>query len=192
MNTLSISTFCFLVNNIPIYYTYTLQLRKGGNRMNKGDAITSLLGQTFNKLYLLNSIQEKEFLKDQPIDLHPSEIHCLEQIARLDEANVTKLADAFQMTKGGISKITKKLLQQGAIDSYQKAGNKKEIHFQLTVLGKNIVAQHAKLHALWRERDRGFYDQLTAEEQNTVLRFLEAYKTHLEAESEKIDHNAKK
>ena len=35
------------------------------------------------------------------------------------------------MTRGAISKITKKLIKKGIIESYQKPDNKKEIYFRL-------------------------------------------------------------
>jgi DNA-binding MarR family transcriptional regulator len=155
--------------------------------MTNGEDITSLLGQTFSKLYALNSIQEKEFLKGHPEHFHPTEIHFLELINKLDEANVTKLAEASQMTKGGVSKLTKKLLQQGAIESYQKSGNKKEIHFQLTALGQAFVSRHEQLHALWKTRDESFYAQFSGEELHTIRHFLESYKAHLEQEISRMD-----
>ncbi|MDF2935735.1 MAG: transcriptional regulator, MarR family [Paenibacillaceae bacterium] len=54
------------------------------------------------------------------------------------DSNVTKLAESFYMTRSAISKITKKLMEKGLIDSYQKPENKKEIYFRLTEQGRRL------------------------------------------------------
>ena len=57
----------------------------------------------------------------------PSEVHYIEYIGKNEDFNVTKLANDFYMTRGAISKLTKKL-----IESYQKPENKKEIYYKFT------------------------------------------------------------
>ena len=41
-----------------------------------------------------------------------SETHCIDYIGKTELPNVTKIADNMQMTRGAISKMTKKLLAQ--------------------------------------------------------------------------------
>ena len=47
-----------------------------------------------------------------------SETHCIDNIGRLELPNVTKIAEQMQMTRGAISKMTKKLLAKGLIEKY--------------------------------------------------------------------------
>lgn len=54
-----------------------------------------------------------------------SEVHCIEFIGKSKEVNVKKLSEHFFMTRGAMSKITKKLIDKQAITSYQKDDNKK-------------------------------------------------------------------
>ena len=42
-----------------------------------------------------------------------SETHCIDYIGKLELPNVTKVAEHMQMTRGAISKMTKKLLAKG-------------------------------------------------------------------------------
>lgn len=56
------------------------------------------------------------------------------------------------MTRGAISKLTKKLIKKGLIVSYQKPDNKKEIYFRLTEQGKVINKVHEKLQKEHQER----------------------------------------
>ncbi len=81
-----------------------------------------------------------------------SEVHCIDYIGRNADSNVTKLAESFYMTRGAISKLTKKLIKKGVIQSYQKPDNKKEIYFRLTEPGKAIYKIHEELHKEFRER----------------------------------------
>ena len=56
-----------------------------------------------------------------------SETHCIDYIGKTELPNVTKIADNMQMTRGAISKMTKKLLAKGLIEKYSLESNKKEI-----------------------------------------------------------------
>lgn len=46
-----------------------------------------------------------------------SETHCIDYIGRLELPNVTKIAEHMGMTRGAISKMTKKLLAKGLIEN---------------------------------------------------------------------------
>ncbi|MHB8072679.1 winged helix DNA-binding protein [Desulfosporosinus fructosivorans] len=47
-----------------------------------------------------------------------------------------------EMTRGAISKITKKLTSKDAISSYQKEDNRKEVYFRLTDYGELLYKKH--------------------------------------------------
>lgn len=89
------------------------------------------------------------------------------------------------MTRGAISRITKKLIKKGLIESYQKSDNKKEIYFRLTEQGKVIYKIHEDLHKEFEERDKVVFDQVTEEEFDSILSFVEKYSRHLDTEIKK-------
>lgn len=98
------------------------------------------------------------------------------------------------MTRGAISKLTKKLIQKGLIESYQKSDNKKEIYFRLTEQGKVIYKIHEDLHKEFQERDKAVFEKVTEEQFDSMLSFVEKYSRHLDAEIKKqgIDFNPNK
>ena len=90
------------------------------------------------------------------------------------------------MTRSAISKITKKLIKKGFIESYQKPDNKKEIYFRLTEQGKVIHKVHEELHKEFQERDKAVFDQVTEEQFDSMLSFVEKYSKHLDTEIKKL------
>ena len=140
------------------------------------------LWEMFNKLTWLNGYEIKMYLKDYK----PSEIHCSEYIGNNSEPNVTKLAEAFYMTRGAISKLSKKLIDKGLIESYQKSNNKKEIYFRLTRKGQEIFDVHEELHKKFEERDMPVFEQVSKEEFESILHFATTYNNHLENEIFKL------
>ncbi len=163
-------------------YIKVIQVITEDKRMNTEKRAMELLWNLFNKMIWLNQNSLKKELRDYK----PSEIHCLDYIGNHSEPNVTQLADAFYMTRGAISKLTKKLIGKGLIDSYQKTGNRKEIYFRLTKKGEEIFKIHEKLHHGFDERDRVVFEQMSKEEMETVLYFAETYNKHLDNELLKL------
>lgn len=151
--------------------------------MNKEDQVISGFRDLFNKLVYLNKSKMEDSLKGYK----PSEVHCIEYIGKNADSNVTKLAESFYMTRSAISKITKKLMDKGLIESYQKPDNKKEIYFRLTEQGEVINRIHEELHREFRERDKAVFEQVTEEQFDGMLRFVETYSRHLDDEIKKLD-----
>ncbi|WP_407653231.1 MarR family transcriptional regulator [Alicyclobacillus acidoterrestris] len=127
----------------------------------------------------------KSKMEDSLKGFKPSEVHCIESIGKNIDPNVTKLAESLYMTRGAISKLTKKLMDKGLIESYQRSDNKKEIYFRLTEQGKVIYKIHEELHKEFQERDKVVFEQVTDEEFDSMLRFVENYSRHLDAEIKK-------
>ena len=150
--------------------------------MNKEEQVIMGFTDLVNKLASLNKFK----MKDSFNGYKSSEVHCIESIGRNADSNVTKLAKSFYVTRGAISKITKKLIKKGLIESYQKPDNKKEIYFRLTEQGEAINKVHEKLHKEFRERDKAVFEQVTGEQFDVMLNFLEKYSRHLDAEIEKL------
>ena len=149
--------------------------------MNKEEQVINGFRDLYNKIDMLNKPKMKDSLKAYK----SSEVHCIEYIGKNVDSNVTKLAENFYMTRGAISKLTKKLIKKGVIESYQKPDNKKEIYFRLTSQGKVINKIHEELHKEFQERDKAVFEQVTEEEFDVMINFVEKYIRHLDSEIEK-------
>ena len=149
--------------------------------MNKEEQVIIGCRDLLNKMVFLNKFKMEDSLKGYK----PSEVHCIGYIGRNVDSNVTKLAESFYVTRGAISKITKKLIKKGIIESYQKPDNKKEIYFKLTEQGKVINKVHEELHKGFQERDKAVFEQVTEEQFDIMLSFVEKYSKHLGAEIKK-------
>ena len=150
--------------------------------MNKQDQVIMGFRELLNKMAYLNKFKMEDSLKGYK----PSEVHCIEYIGKNADSNVTKLAEAFYMTRGAISKLTKKLIQKGLIASYQKPDNKKEIYFRMTEQGQVVYQIHEDLHKEFQERDQAVFEQVTEEQFDGMLGFVEKYSRHLDAEIKKL------
>ncbi|MFB5761527.1 MarR family transcriptional regulator [Paenibacillus medicaginis] len=155
--------------------------------MNKQEQVMMDFRDLFNKMAWLNKNKMEDNLKGYK----PSEVHCIESIGKNTDPNVTKLAESLYMTRGALSKLTKRLIEKGLIESYQKPDNKKEIYFRLTEQGKVIYKIHEDLHQEFQERDQAVFAQVTEEQFDSMLSFIEKYSRHLDAEIKKqgIDIN---
>ncbi|AIS59262.1 MarR family transcriptional regulator [Listeria ivanovii] len=155
--------------------------------MDKDEEVMVEIRELFNKLAWINKVKMEKSLKGYK----PSEVHCIEYIAKNEDPNVTKLAEAFYMTKSAISKLTKKLMEKGFIESYQKPDNKKEIYFRLTSKGSAINQVHDELHQSFRNRDKVVFEHVTDEQYAAVLQFVDKYSKHLDNEIKKMGLNIK-
>ncbi len=154
--------------------------------MNKEEQLMTGFWDIFNKKIWLNSIKLKASLNGYT----PSEIHCIEYLGENTDSNVTELAESFYMTKSAISKLTKRLIKKGLIESYQKPNNKKEIYFRLTEQGKLINEIHKELDKEFQERDKAVFEQVTDEQYDIMIRFAERYNKHLDMEIAKQGSDA--
>ncbi|PEL18096.1 MarR family transcriptional regulator [Bacillus wiedmannii] len=149
--------------------------------MNKEEQVMNGFRELYNKMVWLNKDKMEVGLKG----FKSSEVHCIEYIENNADSNVTQLAEAFYVTRGAISRMTKKLIKKGLIESYQKSENKKEIYFRLTEQGKEIYKIHENLHKEFQERDKAVFEQVTEEEFDSIISFVEKYSRHLDAEIKK-------
>lgn len=149
--------------------------------MNKEEQVMMGFRDLLNKTVWLNKFKMEESLKGYK----SSEVHCIEYIGRNVDCNVTKLAEYFYMTRGAISKLTKKLIKKGVIESYQKPDNKKEIYFRLTEKGKGVYNIHEELHKEFQERDKVVFEKVTDEQFNSMISFVENYNQHLDEQIKK-------
>ena len=151
--------------------------------MNKGEEIIRGFREIIKKLIWLDTYKMKEALSEYK----PSEIHCIDYIGKHAGTNVTEMAEAFHMTTGGVTKLTKKLARRNLIESYQSPKNRKEIYFRLTDSGKAVYDIHEKLHMDFHERDRAVLEDVTDEDYRCMIRFIELYGKHLDQIIEKLE-----
>lgn len=149
--------------------------------MNKEEQVIHQFRNLFNKMAWLNKMKMEERLNEYK----PSEVHCIEYVENNVDSNVTQLAESLYMTTGAASKITKKLIDKGLIESYRKPENKKEIYFRLTEQGRAVYTIHEELHKEFQERDKAVFGQVSAEQYDSMLQFIEQYSKHLDAEIKK-------
>ncbi|MBP2633176.1 MAG: transcriptional regulator, MarR family [Firmicutes bacterium] len=125
----------------------------------------------------LTRIQERsDILEHHPEKIFAGislvEAHCIDKIGSIECANVTKVAAQMGMTRGAISKISKKLLNKNLIESYQKPENNKEIYFCLTEQGKKVYIEHKKCHNQAQEDKLVILSKYSEDEQAIILQFL--------------------
>ena len=108
-----------------------------------------------------------------------SEMHCVDFIFKTELPNVTKLSEKMNITKGGVSKIIKKLIEKNAIESFSVDTNKKEIYYKLTNKGKEVFKLHKNIHEKWCEINLEFFKNCSKEEIKHTILFLEKYIQYL-------------
>lgn len=125
----------------------------------------------------LTRIQERSSIFEHHRDeifagINLAEVHCIDKIGSMEFSNVTKIAAEMGMTRGAISKISKKLLNKGLIDTYQKPENNKEVYFCLTEQGQKVYDEHKKCHNKALEEKLAILSTYSEYEQSIILRFL--------------------
>ena len=135
------------------------------------------MNQATEIIHSLTTIQERSAMLrhggEVIIDgVNLAEMHCIDQIGTISHANVTRVANEMQMTRGAISKISKKLLHKGLIESYQRPENNKEIYFRLTESGQQIYDEHKKCHAKAIQEKLSLLETYSEYEQSIILHFL--------------------
>lgn len=109
-----------------------------------------------------------------------SELNCIDCIGRAKRPTASSISKEMGITRSGISKILRRLVSKGAIQSYQLPSNQKEIYYRLTPYGKEIFKQHRLRHQGWEDRDRMFFQSLSSDMLDTALQFMNIYNGYLE------------
>lgn len=111
--------------------------------------------------------------------LYRAEIHLLDSIGQRGQANVTELADLKGVSKAAISRKVAVLEKKGLVVRFQRADNRKEVHFGLTAKGRVAFEHHLRLHERLDQEQAALLGEFTAEELDSVARFLTALETFL-------------
>ena len=145
--------------------------------------IIKQINEIYKKQDELSKLVSKEILHNYSI----SELHCIRSIGKTENSNVTKIANELRMTRGAISKITKKQLEKGLITSYMLDCNKKEIYFKLTELGQKIFDEHEKWHEDFEKRNNFFFDKYSEDELVIIKDFIDTYTLYVDNKIESLN-----
>jgi DNA-binding MarR family transcriptional regulator len=118
-----------------------------------------------------------------------AECHVIDCIERNERINTTAIAKKLNITKGGISKITAKLVKKHMIEARRLANNQKEIYYTLTPLGKKIFRAHEILHEQAESKFTSLFCTYSPEELRFAGKFLDdlitAFQSTIKAKDEK-------
>ncbi|WP_055107125.1 MarR family transcriptional regulator [Paenibacillus ihumii] len=103
-----------------------------------------------DRLWLTERVADHRLKKLVP-RLSISSLHVLDVIYMHDGIIGIDIAREMGLTKGAVSKITRKLLEQGLIRKTQLPDNLKEIYFSVTPLGAELAELHRLFH---QEKDQ--------------------------------------
>lgn len=150
--------------------------------MDRCELLLKLLLEYIN----LSDLNDDAHNREDLVGYDNSELNCLDCIGRMENPNVTSIAAKMGMTKGAISKITKKLLDKEAIETYQLGDNRQKVFYKLTEKGRALFAAHEERHRQWQDRELSFLHTISEEDREAVIRFMLAYNANLNERIAKI------
>lgn len=98
---------------------------------------------------MINKLNESESIPRRfgiPIPLYPSEIHTLQVIGDNPASNVRAVADYLGITPGAASQTITKLAKRDLVRKVRGLKNEKEVHLELTPLGRSAYEAHETVH----------------------------------------------
>ena len=122
-------------------------------------------------LQAILSEQDCDELRDMSLSL--AECHVIDYIGKTDRMNATAIAKKLNITKGGISKITAKLIKKKLIEVKRSSNNQKEIYYSLTALGIKIFNVHEILHEQAQGKFTSLFSSYSQEELKFASKFLD-------------------
>ncbi|MGO4546033.1 MarR family transcriptional regulator [Paenibacillus sp. 2TAB23] len=114
---------------------------------------------------------EKEFGEKSNLTL--SDIHLIACIGDFSPINVTSISEKTGLTKGSITRISKKLLKLELVKRQQINDNKKEVYYSLTPKGQKVHLIHNRIHLEIEERFMKFLDKYTDEQLNFARNLMQ-------------------
>lgn len=151
---------------------------------NSENRIQNLISELEVLRYQLNDLEEyeeqalKNVLVEQGheelrhVSISLMECHVIDCIERNAMSNTTAIAKKLNITKGGISKITTKLIKKNLIEAYRVTNNQKEIYYRLKPLGRKVFELHEILHKEAEEALINFFSAYSQDELAFVSRLL--------------------
>jgi DNA-binding MarR family transcriptional regulator len=148
----------------------------------------SLTAQIIQNLALLRSsgtgnnlTQERQWLLNQLDDPRLQEavatlsivaLHTLSALEKGEQTGI-ELASELGVTRGGITRAAKKLVQLDLVDPARHPDDQKKLFYRLTPAGRKIARQHDKLHEELTEKfEKELTGQYSEQELNLINDFL--------------------
>ncbi|MDU0331253.1 MULTISPECIES: MarR family transcriptional regulator [Paenibacillus] len=125
-----------------------------------------------DRLWMMERISDDRLKKLLP-HLSISSLHVLDVIFTHGSIKGVDIAREMGMTKGAVSKITRKLLDQGLIQKTQLPDNLKEIYFSVTPLGTELAEMHQVFHQAQEHRGLELFKSYDMVSLEIVADFLE-------------------
>lgn len=96
----------------------------------------------------------------------------IDAVGALEPVNGTTIARQYGILQGSVSKITRKLAEQGILRTETLPGNRKEVFFRLTPLGRQVYDVHRSLHAHIGRNVTSFMNRYNAAELKFLLQCM--------------------
>ncbi|MFX3619337.1 MAG: MarR family transcriptional regulator [Sporolactobacillus sp.] len=100
-------------------------------------------------------------------------LHTIDVIGKSEPIKGVDIADRLKVTKGAISKVTRRLLSERLIIREKKPENLKEIYFLLTETGRQLFSIHREMHQRLDAEGREVFKAYTADDMEIICDFLE-------------------
>lgn len=130
-------------------------------------------------IFQLVDILNKNKFENEYENLSINEIHTIDFIGKNIKNNSSEISKYLNITRGGATKIVKKLLDKEYILEYSVEENRKEKYFNLTEKGNNLYEKHLENHRKSEERDSQIFENFNSEEKEIINKFLEILKNDL-------------
>lgn len=128
--------------------------------------------EEYEEQALKNVLMEQGHEELRHVSISLMECHVIDCIERNAMSNTTAIAKKLNITKGGISKITTKLIKKNLIEAYRLTNNQKEIYYRLKPLGRKVFELHEVLHKEAEEVLINFFSAYSQDELAFVSRIL--------------------
>lgn len=96
-------------------------------------------------------------------------------IAQNDNCRSVDLANHFKVTRGAISKIMHKLIENELVNKHKTSCNQKEKLFCVTAKGQALANLYDKEFMSLTAQQHAFMEQFNTDELKTINRFLEGF-----------------
>ena len=124
-----------------------------------------------NQKWLLEQMDSKE-LQEVTEKLSILSIQVLNEMAKDSVQNAADIANRLNVTRGGVSRIAKRLIQDELIEEVKKKDNHKEVNYLLTPKGKAIHEVHVKLMEGIQNKHLEIIRSFDTDEQQAILTYL--------------------
>ncbi|MGB5824379.1 MAG: MarR family transcriptional regulator [Proteocatella sp.] len=120
----------------------------------------------------LFELVKKTNFQDMYNGLSINEVHAIDFIGKSEKPKLTDISNFLNITRGGATKITKRLINQGYIEVYRLDENKKEKYFKLKISGIDTFNKHRIIHEDGIRRDSKMFSCINDEDKRVVFNFL--------------------